>query len=153
MYLNIYRLKSLGGGHLGWSLAEPPPAGWSLRQLVGWGCRVHSLSHVHLRGARWEQQRLCPARCSGCCSPPATGAAAVGQPRFSRCWEERNRLPFGRLDREPGLMQLVNYYRGADKLCCKASLVKLIKTSPRTGWVLHIVLRVLNTVVQPTSRL
>lgn len=31
---------------------------------------------------------------------------------------------------EPGLMQLVNYYRGADKLCRKASLVKLIKTSP-----------------------
>ena len=27
-------------------------------------------------------------------------------------------------------MQLVNYYRGADKLCRKASLVKLIKTSP-----------------------
>lgn len=25
---------------------------------------------------------------------------------------------------EPGLMQLVNYYRGADKLCRKASLVK-----------------------------
>ncbi|XP_032508415.1 tubulin--tyrosine ligase isoform X3 [Phocoena sinus] len=27
-------------------------------------------------------------------------------------------------------MQLVNYYRGADKLCRKASLVKLVKTSP-----------------------
>lgn len=26
---------------------------------------------------------------------------------------------------EPGLLQLVNYYRGADKLCRKASLVKL----------------------------
>ena len=51
-------------------------------------------------------------------------------PRFSLMLEERNRLPFGRLDREPGLMQLVNYYRGADKLCCKASSVKLIKTSP-----------------------
>lgn len=25
---------------------------------------------------------------------------------------------------EPGLAQLVNYYRGADKLCRKASLVK-----------------------------
>jgi len=25
---------------------------------------------------------------------------------------------------EPGLMQLVNYFRGADKLCRKASLVK-----------------------------
>ncbi|KAK5853671.1 hypothetical protein PBY51_014804 [Eleginops maclovinus] len=43
---------------------------------------------------------------------------------------ERNRLPFGRLGHEPGLVQLVNYYRGADKLCRKASLVKLIKTSP-----------------------
>ncbi|KAJ6667015.1 hypothetical protein lerEdw1_019018, partial [Lerista edwardsae] len=31
---------------------------------------------------------------------------------------------------EPGLVQLVNYYRGTDKLCRKAPLVKLIKTSP-----------------------
>lgn len=28
---------------------------------------------------------------------------------------------------EPGLMQLVNYYRGADKLCRKASLVKCVQ--------------------------
>ena len=56
-----------------------------------------------------------------------------GNPRFNLMLGERNRLPFGRLDREPGLMQLVNYYRGADKLCCKASLVKLIKTSPEQG--------------------
>lgn len=27
---------------------------------------------------------------------------------------------------EPGLTQLVNYYRGADKLCRKASLVKYV---------------------------
>ncbi|KAB0359598.1 hypothetical protein FD754_003754 [Muntiacus muntjak] len=53
-----------------------------------------------------------------------------GNPRFNLMLGERNWLPFGRLDCEPGLMQLVNYYRGADKLCCKASLVKLIKTSP-----------------------
>ncbi|KAB0386192.1 hypothetical protein FD755_001148 [Muntiacus reevesi] len=52
-----------------------------------------------------------------------------GNPRFNLMLGERNWLPFGRLDCEPGLMQL-NYYRGADKLCCKASLVKLIKTSP-----------------------
>ena len=51
-------------------------------------------------------------------------------PRFSLMLEERNRLPFRRLDREPGLMHFVNYYRVADKLCRKASLVKLIKTSP-----------------------
>ncbi|XP_029609033.1 tubulin--tyrosine ligase isoform X1 [Salmo trutta] len=51
-------------------------------------------------------------------------------PRFNLMLGERNRLPFGRLGHEPGLMQLVNYYRGADKLCRKASLVKLIKTSP-----------------------
>ncbi|KAM6177631.1 tubulin--tyrosine ligase [Rhynchocyon petersi] len=51
-------------------------------------------------------------------------------PRFNLMLGERNRLPFGRLGYEPGLMQLVNYYRGADKLCRKASLVKLIKTSP-----------------------
>ncbi|XP_062345481.1 tubulin--tyrosine ligase [Cinclus cinclus] len=51
-------------------------------------------------------------------------------PRFNLMLGERNRLPFGRLGHEPGLVQLVNYYRGADKLCRKASLVKLIKTSP-----------------------
>ncbi|XP_063774175.1 tubulin--tyrosine ligase [Pseudophryne corroboree] len=51
-------------------------------------------------------------------------------PRFNLMLGERNRLPFGRLGHEPGLAQLVNYYRGADKLCRKASLVKLIKTSP-----------------------
>ncbi|TKC35306.1 hypothetical protein EI555_021338 [Monodon monoceros] len=51
-------------------------------------------------------------------------------PRFNLMLGERNRLPFGRLGHEPGLMQLVNYYRGADKLCRKASLVKLVKTSP-----------------------
>uniref|UniRef100_A0A2K6V145 Tubulin--tyrosine ligase n=1 Tax=Saimiri boliviensis boliviensis TaxID=39432 RepID=A0A2K6V145_SAIBB len=38
--------------------------------------------------------------------------------------------PPNRAGHEPGLVQLVNYYRGADKLCRKASLVKLIKTSP-----------------------
>ncbi|XP_014459442.1 tubulin--tyrosine ligase isoform X2 [Alligator mississippiensis] len=51
-------------------------------------------------------------------------------PRFNLMLGERNRLPFGRLGHEPGLVQMVNYYRGADKLCRKASLVKLIKTSP-----------------------
>ncbi|XP_028676025.1 tubulin--tyrosine ligase [Erpetoichthys calabaricus] len=51
-------------------------------------------------------------------------------PRFNLMLGERNRLPFGRLGHEPGLMQLVNYYRGADKLCRKASLVKFIKTCP-----------------------
>ncbi|XP_069810361.1 tubulin--tyrosine ligase [Dendropsophus ebraccatus] len=51
-------------------------------------------------------------------------------PRFNLMLGERNRLPFGRLGHEPGIIQLVNYYRGADKLCRKASLVKLIKTSP-----------------------
>ena len=71
-----------------------------------------------------------PTRCSGCCSPLATGSGCGGAtPSSTWCWEKGTRLPFGRLDREPGLMQLVNYYRGADKLCCKASLVKLIKTS------------------------
>ncbi|XP_076989820.1 tubulin--tyrosine ligase isoform X2 [Tamandua tetradactyla] len=51
-------------------------------------------------------------------------------PRFNLMLGERNRLPFGRLGHEPGLAQLVNYYRGADRLCRKASLVKLMKTSP-----------------------
>lgn len=50
-------------------------------------------------------------------------------PRFNLMLGERNRLPYGRLGHEPGLVQLVNYYRGADKLCRKASLVKLIKSS------------------------
>ncbi|KAG8444041.1 hypothetical protein GDO86_009291 [Hymenochirus boettgeri] len=50
-------------------------------------------------------------------------------PRFNLMLGERNRLPFGRLGHEPGLVQMVNYYRGADKLCRKASLVKLIKTN------------------------
>uniref|UniRef100_H3CF07 Tubulin--tyrosine ligase n=1 Tax=Tetraodon nigroviridis TaxID=99883 RepID=H3CF07_TETNG len=53
-------------------------------------------------------------------------------PRFNLMFGERNRLPFGRLGHEPGLVQLVNYYRGADKLCRKASLVneRMLKTSP-----------------------
>ncbi|XP_020390741.1 tubulin--tyrosine ligase isoform X2 [Rhincodon typus] len=51
-------------------------------------------------------------------------------PRFNLMLGERNKLPFGTLGHEPGLAQLVNYYRGADKLCRKASLVKLIKTIP-----------------------
>ncbi|XP_061405881.1 tubulin--tyrosine ligase [Lethenteron reissneri] len=50
-------------------------------------------------------------------------------PRFNLMLGERNRLPYGRLGHEPGLMQLVNYYRGSDKLCRKASLVKLMKAS------------------------
>uniref|UniRef100_A0A2I3H0F2 Tubulin--tyrosine ligase n=1 Tax=Nomascus leucogenys TaxID=61853 RepID=A0A2I3H0F2_NOMLE len=46
-------------------------------------------------------------------------------------WGQRNKIPpLSFLGHEPGLVQLVNYYRGADKLCRKASLVKLIKTSP-----------------------
>ncbi|XP_042189481.1 tubulin--tyrosine ligase isoform X2 [Callorhinchus milii] len=51
-------------------------------------------------------------------------------PRFNLMLGERNKLPFGTLGHEPGLSQLVNYYRGADKLCRKASLVKLIKSIP-----------------------
>lgn len=51
-------------------------------------------------------------------------------PRFNLMLGERNKLPFGTLGHEPGVAQLVNYYRGADKLCRKASLVKLIKSIP-----------------------
>lgn len=39
-----------------------------------------------------------------------------------------NELPIGH---EPGLTQLVNYYRGADKLCRKASLVKYVLLAKR----------------------
>lgn len=81
MYLNIYRLKSLGGGRLGWSLAEPPPAGWSLRQLVGWGAECTAFRHVHLRGVRWEHQRLCQRVFLAAARHWPPEAAAVGQPQ------------------------------------------------------------------------
>lgn len=36
---------------------------------------------------------------------------------------------------EPGLVQLVNYYRGADKLCRKASLVKCVSVIKNSIYV------------------
>uniref|UniRef100_UPI0035901AF7 tubulin--tyrosine ligase n=1 Tax=Myxine glutinosa TaxID=7769 RepID=UPI0035901AF7 len=50
--------------------------------------------------------------------------------RFNLMLGERNRLPYSRLGHEPGFLQLVNYFRGSDKLCRKASLVKLAKAFP-----------------------
>ena len=53
MYLNIYRLKSLGGRRLGWSLAEPPP-GWLVPEAAagvrGGGAGHAAFRHVHLSG-------------------------------------------------------------------------------------------------------
>lgn len=44
---------------------------------------------------------------------------------FHLMFGERNRLPFGRLGHEPGLQQLINYYRGSDIVCRKTALVKV----------------------------
>lgn len=49
--------------------------------------------------------------------PPLRSAGA------DRSWPP-SEPPFSFTGHEPGLVQLVNYYRGADKLCRKASLVK-----------------------------
>ena len=51
MYLNTYRLKSLGGRLLGWSLAELPP-GWLVPEadagVRGGGAGRAAFRHVHL---------------------------------------------------------------------------------------------------------
>ncbi|XP_021375114.1 tubulin--tyrosine ligase-like isoform X2 [Mizuhopecten yessoensis] len=46
---------------------------------------------------------------------------------FQLMFGERNKLPFGRLGHDPGLVQLVNYYRGSDILCRKTAMVRLFK--------------------------
>ncbi|XP_048733655.1 tubulin--tyrosine ligase-like isoform X2 [Ostrea edulis] len=46
---------------------------------------------------------------------------------FHLMFGERNKLQFGRLGHEPGLMQLVNYYRGSDVICRKTALVRVFK--------------------------
>lgn len=46
---------------------------------------------------------------------------------FHLMFGERNKLPFGRLGHEPGLIQLVNYYRGSDVLCRKTAMIRLFK--------------------------
>ncbi|XP_077991284.1 tubulin--tyrosine ligase-like, partial [Glandiceps talaboti] len=47
--------------------------------------------------------------------------------RFNVMFGERNRLQFGRLGHEPGVTQLVNYYRGSGRLCRKTSLVYVLR--------------------------
>ncbi|XP_029449643.1 tubulin--tyrosine ligase isoform X2 [Rhinatrema bivittatum] len=81
-------------------------------------------------GGGWGAPRICLP------SPPIPWHAG-GCGSLQRCTEVRGLKAGCPLDpvrilngHEPGLLQLVNYYRGADKLCRKASLVKLIKTSP-----------------------
>ncbi|XP_033733731.1 tubulin--tyrosine ligase-like [Pecten maximus] len=51
----------------------------------------------------------------------------VNSASFQLMFGERNKLPFGRLGHEPGLVQLVNYYRGSDILCRKTAMVRLFK--------------------------
>lgn len=46
---------------------------------------------------------------------------------FHLMFGERNKLQFGRLGHEPGLIQLVNYYRGSDIICRKTALVRVFK--------------------------
>ncbi|XP_061174345.1 tubulin--tyrosine ligase-like [Saccostrea echinata] len=46
---------------------------------------------------------------------------------FHLMFGERNKLQFGRLGHEPGLTQLVNYYRGSDVICRKTALVRVFK--------------------------
>uniref|UniRef100_K1QWW9 Tubulin--tyrosine ligase n=1 Tax=Magallana gigas TaxID=29159 RepID=K1QWW9_MAGGI len=46
---------------------------------------------------------------------------------FHLMFGERNKLQFGRLGHEPGLIQLVNYYRGSDVICRKTALVRVFK--------------------------
>ncbi|XP_019625758.1 PREDICTED: tubulin--tyrosine ligase-like isoform X2 [Branchiostoma belcheri] len=49
--------------------------------------------------------------------------------RFHLMLGERNKLPFGRLGHEPGLVQLVNYYRGSGSICRKTSMVKTVQSA------------------------
>ncbi|XP_076098476.1 tubulin--tyrosine ligase-like [Mytilus galloprovincialis] len=46
---------------------------------------------------------------------------------FNLMFGERNKLPFGRLGHEPGLFQLVNYYRGSDMICRKTAMIRVFK--------------------------
>lgn len=46
---------------------------------------------------------------------------------FNLMFGERNKLPFGRLGHEPGLFQLVNYYRGSDCICRKTAMIRVFK--------------------------
>ncbi|CAH1261354.1 TTL [Branchiostoma lanceolatum] len=48
--------------------------------------------------------------------------------RFHLMLGERNKLPFGRLGHEPGLVQLVNYYRGSGSICRKTSMVRTVQS-------------------------
>ncbi|XP_070576734.1 tubulin--tyrosine ligase-like isoform X2 [Ptychodera flava] len=47
--------------------------------------------------------------------------------RFHLMFGERNKVPFGRLGHEPGVRQLVNYYRGSGRLCRKTTLVNILQ--------------------------
>ncbi|KAK3604610.1 hypothetical protein CHS0354_027463 [Potamilus streckersoni] len=46
---------------------------------------------------------------------------------FHLMFGERNKLPFGRLGHDPGIVQLVNYYRGSDIICRKTAMSKVFK--------------------------
>lgn len=54
--------------------------------------------------------------------------APKDSPKFNLMFGERNLLPFGRLGHEPGITQLVNYYRGSGAICRKTTMVRSLKT-------------------------
>ena len=147
MYLNIYRLKSLGGGRLDWSLAEPPP-GWLVPEAAGGvrggGARRAAFRHVHLCGALWEQQRLCQWSVLAAARHRPLEAAAMGQPQVQP--------DAGR--KKPAALQETGSWAWADALCellqsgrqtvSQSIFSEAHQNQPRTGWVLHMVLRVLH---------
>ncbi|XP_046578237.1 tubulin--tyrosine ligase-like [Haliotis rubra] len=47
--------------------------------------------------------------------------------RFNLMLGDRNKLPYSKLGQIRGLTQVVNYYRGSDVICRKASLVRTLK--------------------------
>ncbi|XP_005042861.1 PREDICTED: tubulin--tyrosine ligase [Ficedula albicollis] len=94
--------------------AEPPPFEWE-----GWG------GHDTGRPPCDMCQALGSRPPSGVAPAPPFAFLGLQQCPGAVCTSAESRCCH-----EPGLVQLVNYYRGADKLCRKASLVKLIKTSP-----------------------
>ncbi|XP_038074815.1 tubulin--tyrosine ligase-like [Patiria miniata] len=71
---------------------------------------------------------------------PPSAALSADTLRVNLVLGERNKLPYGKLGHEPGLQQLVNYYRGSSSLCRKTKLVSVLNTasqfhSDRVDWL------------------
>ena len=146
MYLNIYRLKSLGGGRLDWSLAEPPP-GWLVPEAAGgvggWGCQACGLSPCTPLWCAMGTAASMPMRCSGCCSPQATGSGCNGiTPGSAWCWKKETGCPSGDwiVSLADALGELLQ--RGRQTVS-QSIFSEAHQNQPRTGWVLHMVPRVL----------